>query len=62
MLDALQASTWSDHIMPYTATKFVNGQNDGAQPLVTQYLKGDVKVVLPNNFAEAEAIFPARKG
>jgi branched-chain amino acid transport system substrate-binding protein len=62
VLDALQASNWSDHIMPYGATKFVNGQNDGAQPLVTQYLKGDVKVVLPNNFAEAEAIFPARKG
>lgn len=60
IIDALTASTWSDHFMPYGPTKFMNGQNQGAQPVVTQYLKGDVKVVLPNIYAETEPVFPKR--
>ncbi len=54
IVDALQSSTWAGHIMPYGPTKFVNGQNEGATPLVTQYQKGEVKVVLPNTMAEAQ--------
>ncbi len=62
IVDALSASTWSDHFMPYGATRFVNGQNQGAQPIVTQILKGEVRVVLPNTFAEADPVFPTSRG
>ena len=58
IIDALEKSTWDTHFMPYGPTKFVNGQNTGAQPLLTQVLKGDIKVILPNTFAEAEPVFP----
>ena len=34
------------------------GRNQGAQPILLQVLKGDIKVVLPNTFAEAEPVFP----
>src|SRR5262249_9330450 len=30
---ALASSTFSDHLMPYGPTKFVNGQNEGAAPV-----------------------------
>ncbi|HSH90735.1 MAG TPA: ABC transporter substrate-binding protein, partial [Ramlibacter sp.] len=33
--DALEKSTFADHFLPYGPTKFVNGQNIGAQPLMT---------------------------
>jgi len=55
---ALQGSTWQNHFMPYGATRFVNGQNEGARPLMLQVLKGDIKVVLPNTYREAEPVFP----
>jgi branched-chain amino acid transport system substrate-binding protein len=55
---ALEASTWDKHFMPFGPTKFVNGQNQGAQPLMMQVLKGDIRVVLPNTFAETEPVFP----
>jgi branched-chain amino acid transport system substrate-binding protein len=55
---ALASSTWSNHFMPFGPTKFVNGQNQGAQPLMMQVLKGDIKVVLPNTYAETEPVFP----
>ena len=41
IIDALAASTWPI-IMPYGPTKFVNGQNPGAQPLMMQVIKGDI--------------------
>jgi len=55
---ALATSTWKGHFMPYGPTQFVDGQNTGAQPLMMQVLKGDIRVVLPNTFAEAEPVFP----
>jgi branched-chain amino acid transport system substrate-binding protein len=55
---ALETSTWDKHFMPFGPTKFVNGQNQGAQPLTLQVLKGDIKVVLPNTYAETEPVFP----
>jgi branched-chain amino acid transport system substrate-binding protein len=57
---ALASSTFSDHFMPYGATKFVDGQNTGAQPLMTQVLKGDIKVIVPRDYREAEPVFPLK--
>lgn len=58
IINALASSTWDKHFMPYGPTKFVNGQNMGAAPLTLQVLKGDIKVILPNTFAETEPVFP----
>jgi branched-chain amino acid transport system substrate-binding protein len=58
IVNALTNSTWDKHFMPYGPTKFVGGQNQGAQPLMMQVLKGDIKVILPNTYAEAEPVFP----
>jgi branched-chain amino acid transport system substrate-binding protein len=58
IIDALTTSTWDKHFMPYGPTKFVNGQNTGAAPLTLQVQKNDIKVVLPNTYAESEAVFP----
>ncbi|RZI66556.1 MAG: ABC transporter substrate-binding protein, partial [Variovorax sp.] len=60
IIDALGSSTFSNHIMPYGPTKFVNGQNMGAQPLMTQVLKGDIKVIIPRDFREADPLFPLK--
>ncbi len=57
--EALVASTFTDHIMPYGTTKFVNGQNMGAAPVNTQVQGGDIKVIFPNEFADAKPVFPA---
>lgn len=58
IIEALNSSTFEDHVMPYGPTKFVNGQNVGAAPVVTQVQSGDVKVIAPEQFANAKAIFP----
>ncbi len=58
ILAALESSTWSNHIMPYGPTKFVNGQNQGAAPLMLQVLKNDIRVVLPREYRESEPVFP----
>lgn len=60
IIDALTKSTFSNHIMPYGATQFVNGQNIGAQPLMTQVVKGDIKVIVPRDYREVEPIFPLK--
>ena len=57
--EALAASTFADHIMPYGPTKFVNGQNQGAAPVNTQVQNGDIKVIFPTEFANAKPVFPA---
>jgi branched-chain amino acid transport system substrate-binding protein len=57
---ALESSTFADHFMPYGPTKFVNGQNTGAQPLMTQVVKGDIKVIVPRDYREVEPVFPLR--
>jgi branched-chain amino acid transport system substrate-binding protein len=56
--EALASSTFADHFMPYGPTKFVDGQNQGAQPLMTQVLKGDIRVIVPREYREAEPVFP----
>lgn len=60
IIDALAKSRFSNHIMPYGETQFVNGQNLGAQPLMTQVVKGDIKVIIPREYREAEPIFPLK--
>lgn len=58
IIAALESSTFSGHVMPYGATKFVDGQNQGAAPVNTQVLDNDIKVILPPDFASAHAVFP----
>ena len=58
--DALASSSFSDHFMPYGSTRFENGQNTGAQPLMTQVIKGDIRVIVPRDYREAEPVFPLR--
>ena len=58
--DALEKSTFSDHFMPYGPTRFVNGQNTGAQPLMTQVAKNDIKVIVPREYREIDPVFPLR--
>jgi branched-chain amino acid transport system substrate-binding protein len=60
IIAALAASTWNGHFMPYAPTRFVDGQNVSALPLMMQVLKGDIRVVLPNTYAETEPVFPWR--
>lgn len=59
IIEALASSTFSDHLMPYGPTKFVNGQNTGAAPVSTQVQEGDIRVVYPEEFSNAKPIFPA---
>jgi branched-chain amino acid transport system substrate-binding protein len=58
IIDALAGSTFSDHFLPYGPTKFENGQNTGAQPLMMQVIKGDIRVIVPREYREAEPMFP----
>jgi branched-chain amino acid transport system substrate-binding protein len=58
IISALDNSTFAGHVMPYGPTKFVNGQNQGAAPVNTQVIEGDIQVILPPQFASAKAIFP----
>jgi branched-chain amino acid transport system substrate-binding protein len=60
IIDALEKSTFSNHIMPYGPTRFVNGQNEGAQPLMTQVVKNDIKVIIPRDYREVDPIFPLK--
>jgi len=60
IIAALAGSSWNGHFMPYATTKFVDGQNTSALPLMLQVLKGDIRVVLPNTYAETEPVFPWR--
>ena len=55
---ALTASAFTGHIMPYGPTHFDNGQNTGASPVNTQVQNNDIKVIFPTEFADAKAIYP----
>lgn len=58
IIEALNSSTFSDHIMPYGPTKFVEGQNTGAQAVNTQVQNGDIKIIFPTEVANAKPVFP----
>jgi branched-chain amino acid transport system substrate-binding protein len=61
VLPALASSTYFPDMMPYGPTKFVNGQNQGAQASGLQIQKGDIKVIWPAEFANAKPVFPRPK-
>lgn len=50
--------TFTKHIMPYGPTRFVNGQNQAGAPVNTQVQGGDIKVIFPRDFADAQAVYP----
>jgi branched-chain amino acid transport system substrate-binding protein len=58
VIDALANSTFADHIMPYGPTKFENGQNQGAQIVMTQIRSKRIEVIYPKQFASAAPLFP----
>ncbi|WP_053843794.1 ABC transporter substrate-binding protein [Paracidovorax avenae] len=58
IIDALEKSTFADHFMPYGPTKFIHGQNQGAQPLMTQVVQNDIKVILPRDYRQVDPNFP----
>jgi branched-chain amino acid transport system substrate-binding protein len=58
VIQALAASDFGGHIMPYSQTRFVSGQNQGARPVNTQVQDGDIKVIYPTEVADARAVFP----
>jgi branched-chain amino acid transport system substrate-binding protein len=60
LISALETSSFSDHFLPYGPTKFVNGQNTGAQPLMTQVLDNDIKVIVPREYRQADPVFPLK--
>lgn len=55
---SLASSTFSDHMLPYGPTKFVDGQNTGALSSNLQVQGDDIELILPEEFSSAEAIFP----
>jgi branched-chain amino acid transport system substrate-binding protein len=61
VIAALEASTWSDHFMPYGPTKFVDGQNSGGRAAMLQASRTDIDVVWPNEFAGVKPVFPRPK-
>ena len=61
LLAAISASTYKADMLPYGPTKFVDGQNQGARPATLQVQKGDIKVIGPEDVAEAKAVFPKPK-
>ncbi|WP_137180837.1 ABC transporter substrate-binding protein [Roseomonas sp. AR75] len=60
VIDALAKTdgSFTKHIMPYGPTKFENGQNQAAQAVNTQVQDNDIKVIFPQEFADARPIFP----
>jgi branched-chain amino acid transport system substrate-binding protein len=60
LVTALAATdgAFARHIMPYGPTRFVNGQNQAAAPVNTQVQGGDIKVIFPRDFADAQPVFP----
>ncbi|TFF21861.1 ABC transporter substrate-binding protein [Jiella endophytica] len=56
--EALAASTFEKHVMPYGPTKFEGGQNTGAAPVSLQVQDNAIKVIYPEDFADAKPVFP----
>lgn len=60
VIEALAASNFTGHIMPYGPTRFEGGQNQAATPVNLQVQGGDIKVIYPDEFADAKPVFPVR--
>jgi branched-chain amino acid transport system substrate-binding protein len=61
VLPALAASTYFPDMLPYQPTKFVKGQNVGAQASGLQIQNHDIKVVWPDQFADGKPLFKKPK-
>jgi len=60
IITAMAQSTFDGHILPYGPTRFVNGQNQGAAPVITQVQSGDIRVIYPETFADAKPNYPLK--
>ena len=61
VIAALASSTYSSDILPYGPTKIVNGQNQNAHAEALQIQGGDIKVIYPEQYADAKPVFPRPK-
>lgn len=61
VIEALASSTYRPDLLPYGPTKIVDGQNQNAHAVALQAQAGDIKVVYPPQFADAQAKFPRGK-
>jgi branched-chain amino acid transport system substrate-binding protein len=61
VIEALASSTFSDHFLPYGETKFVEGQNQSAHANALQIQGGDIKVIWPERYSDANPVFPRPK-
>jgi branched-chain amino acid transport system substrate-binding protein len=62
VIAALESSTFSDAMMPFDATRFVNGQNQGARAVLLQVQDNDIISVWPDQFAAKPPVFPRPRG
>ncbi|MEO4040033.1 ABC transporter substrate-binding protein [Hoeflea sp. CAU 1731] len=59
LTETLKTQEFDPTVMPYGIVKFdETGQNQNALPLNTQVQNGDIKVIYPEDYAQAEPIFP----
>ncbi|MDQ2804164.1 MAG: ABC transporter substrate-binding protein [Pseudomonadota bacterium] len=61
VIDALSTSSYGDDLLTYGPTKIVNGQNQNAHATALQIQNGDIRVVFPEQFADATVVFPRPK-
>lgn len=60
LIESIGASTFDGHIMPYGPTRFEQGQNQNAAPVVTQVQSADIRVIYPQAFADAKPNYPLK--
>ncbi|GKX32690.1 MAG: branched-chain amino acid ABC transporter substrate-binding protein [Rhizobiaceae bacterium MnEN-MB40S] len=59
LTETLKTQDFDPTVMPYGIVKFdETGQNQNALPLNTQVQNGDIKVIYPEDYAQAEPVFP----
>jgi branched-chain amino acid transport system substrate-binding protein len=59
LVEALRATNYKQEIAAGGPVRFTpNGDNLGANTALMQVQKGEVKVVMPKEFAQADYIFP----
>lgn len=58
---ALASSTYRPSLLPYGPTRMVDGQNQDAHAVALQIQDGDIKVVFPEQYADAKVVYPRQK-
>ena len=61
VIEALSVSPFDDHFLPYGPPRIENGQNMSAHAVALQIQDGDIKVIWPEPYAAAAAVFPRPK-